>query len=421
MLSGPLGNPVVHVDVSAGELVITFNDGTTETHTLPSAGAFGIDQTARDAAAVAQTEAEAAQTDIDDHEANHPSGNTVDQDARNEAVSAKATADANTLALADKLERSDVNAGVGISVLATTGSTTALTISLTGSGLGPTELEGGQWEYTYFAQPTPGEIGYVGTAISPGIFEWIFDTGGSFSAARAQLLALTAHDEIEIRQTAARHQLITLTLAPTLSGDNVTVTGTTTPRLNHERPASNSNVTVTLIPGPIQGVDQTARDDAAAALAAHAGMATAHHTPPTGGTDDAAVQALINTHAAMPNVHHAPGDGTGGPTLLGSFTGTLSSTAWTGTTLTPTAGKAMMAVVYVGANTLQTFTWNGWGMSWFPRTKFDATNTTEAAWRYNFRTSGSKFVYMGRAANGNLQLRTGGNATDTFVFEFWEM
>ena len=75
---GTAGNPVVDVDVSAGELVITFNDGTTETHTLPSGMSvlIGIDQTARDAAtAVAQTEAaDAAQTEIDDHEANHPTG-----------------------------------------------------------------------------------------------------------------------------------------------------------------------------------------------------------------------------------------------------------------------------------------------------------------------------------------------------------
>ena len=34
----------------------------------------GADQTARDAAAVAQTTADDAQTDIDDHEANHPGG-----------------------------------------------------------------------------------------------------------------------------------------------------------------------------------------------------------------------------------------------------------------------------------------------------------------------------------------------------------
>ena len=378
----------------------------------------GVDQDARDAA-------EAAQTDIDDHEANHPSGGSgTDQTARDAAA-------ANTTALVRKLERNDVNAGVGISVLATTGSSTELTISLTGSGMGPTNLAGDQWEWTYNSQPRAGEVSFVGTAISPGIYEWVFDTGGSFSAARNQLLGLTAHDEIEIRQTATRHQLITLTLAPTLSGDNVTVTGTLDRGESRLLPANNSNVTILLIPGPIQGVDQTARDDAAAAqttadtntsaLAAHAGMATAHHTPPTGGTDDAAVQALINTHAAMPNVHHAPGDGTGGPSLLGSYTGTLSNTAWTGTTLTPTAGRAMIGVIYVGANIFQTVTWHGWGMSWYPRTRFDATNAADGAWRYNFRSGGSQLIYVGRAANGNIQVRVHGVQAETFELEFWEM
>ena len=40
---GTTGNPVTDVQVVAGELVITFQDGSTETHTLPAAGAFGID------------------------------------------------------------------------------------------------------------------------------------------------------------------------------------------------------------------------------------------------------------------------------------------------------------------------------------------------------------------------------------------
>ena len=279
---GTTGNPVVDVEVISGELVITFADGSSETHTLPAAGAFGVDQTARDLAGTAHTEAEAAQTDIDDHEANHPSGSTVDQDARNEAVGAQATADANTLALADKLERSDVNAGVGISVLADIGSTTGVTISLTGSGLGPMALEGGQWQWAYTNAPNPGEIGFHGTAITVGIYEWIFDVGGSYGAAQAQLLALTTHDEIEIRQHATRHQLVTLTSSPTLSAGHVTVTGTLDRGSSFLLPEDNADVSVTLIPGPIQGVDQTARDDAAAALAAHAGMATAHHTRPLG-------------------------------------------------------------------------------------------------------------------------------------------
>ena len=847
---GTTGNPVVDVDVSAGELVITFNDGTTETHTLPSAGTFGIDQTARDSAATAQTAADTAQTaagtaqtaadtaqtEIDDHESNHPSGGTgVDQTARD-------AAEANATALADKMERSDVSAGVGISVLATTGSTTALTISLTGSGMGPTTLSGGQWRFDYNSGPPDGRVFYNGNTTP---LEWVFATGGAFNSARAQLLALTPHDEIEIRQTAARHQLITLTLAPTLSGDNVTVTGTTPPRLNHERPENNAAVTVTLIPGPIQGVDQTARDAAGDAQADIDDHETNHpssgytnqdardaarsvvfdwaeqsngslipdakvsrqiyvqssgvnintnlgHTPgdvvieidsgvakfylahssgppfytlvgsttttqlssiaswalagnsddipsdklpvgrfvpnPSGATDgqvakvqggvwtiaddsegtpsgltasaiaslnmapDVAVHSravfaavfdtslykyefghlirLMRSTAGLgrqinpsgnignlgkvPVVHTDGGDfhyqlqkpaelptvasnapsnpdhmnsailykdtaegetatelyykrrhdresviiaindtsprsfgtehrsfgwtnriildtaepvpgaspypstpphweafirvqniasglyewrlytdqsfttlntlyldmrdqddpdthiqnvamtqpvneaywttGTylyntfpfydiagrarrpvirirsandtlsssiihlipvddvretlvdedrlhqvyadlqdiflqhlenltpsGGPTRLGTYTGTLSNTAWTTVPITPTAGKAMIGIVYLGANTHNSFTWNGWGMSWFPRTKFDSTVPSEAAWRYNVRTSGSQLIYVGRAGNGQVQIRVGSVNTESFALEFWEM
>ena len=266
---GTVGNPVVNVEVSGTDLVITFADGTTETDTLPSGAAFGVDQDARNSAAAAQVAADAAQAEIDNHEANHPGGiGGIDQTARDAAA-------ANTLALGDKLERPDVNAGVGISVLATPGSSTAMTISLTSSGMGPITLSGGQWQYTYFAQPTPGEIGYVGTSISPGVFEWVFDTGGAYASAQAELLALMPFDEVEIRESATRYQLIAVTVIPTLSGDNVTVTGTTTPRLSHERPQSNANVTVLLIPGPIQGVDQMARDE----ILEH--EASAHNTDTT--------------------------------------------------------------------------------------------------------------------------------------------
>ena len=128
-----------------------------------------------------------------------------------------------------------------------------------------------------------------------------------------------------------------------------------------------------------------------------------------------AVQALINTHAATPNVHHA------GPSLLGSYTGTLSNTAWTATSLTPTAGKAMVGVVYVGANTHNSFTWNGWSMSWYPRNRYDATNAADGAWRYNFRSSGSQLIYVGRAGDGSIQVRVNGVQTETFEFEFWEL
>ena len=102
---GTVGNPVVGVNVSGSDLVISFADGTTRTDPLPAGGGGGMfsgtDQTARDAAAAAQTTAggattaaAAAQSDIDAHEANHPSGGAgVDQTARDAAAAAQADLD----------------------------------------------------------------------------------------------------------------------------------------------------------------------------------------------------------------------------------------------------------------------------------------------------------------------------------------
>ena len=269
---GTTGNPVVDVQVSSGDLVITFQDGTTDTHTLPAAGTFGVDQTARDLAGDAQA-------DIDDHETNHPSSSYTDQNARDAARSV----------VSDWAEQGN------------------------GSHIPPAK--------------TSRKIFVATSSIN------VNDEPGSGS---------NVHD-IHLYATASEWQLFE-----------------------------------------------------------HLGTSPPYLT----------LRSIIS---------EGGGGGGGGATLLGSYTGTLSSTAWTDTGLTPTAGKAMLATAYVGANTHSSFTWNGWGMSWFPRTRFDATNATEATWRYNFRTSGSKFVYMGRAANGNLQIRTGGNATDNFSFEFWEL
>ena len=87
---GTTGNPVTNVAISGGNLVVTFDDGTTRDDPLPAGmtGGDGTDQTARDAAVQAQTRADDAasaaanaQADIDAHEANHPSGGAgVDQD-----------------------------------------------------------------------------------------------------------------------------------------------------------------------------------------------------------------------------------------------------------------------------------------------------------------------------------------------------
>ena len=104
---GPAGNPVVDVDYSGTTLTVTYADATSEqftvaggggvdqtardtatahaadanAHHTPPTGGGTTDQTARDAAATAQTTAGTAQADIDDHEANYPSGGGVDDAA----------------------------------------------------------------------------------------------------------------------------------------------------------------------------------------------------------------------------------------------------------------------------------------------------------------------------------------------------
>ena len=63
---GSVGNPVTDVDIDAGQLVVTFADGTVDRQDLPTGpGGAGLDQTARDAAAAAQTTADAATTEAE--------------------------------------------------------------------------------------------------------------------------------------------------------------------------------------------------------------------------------------------------------------------------------------------------------------------------------------------------------------------
>ena len=105
---GTTGNPVTNVAISGGNLVVTFNDGTTRDDPLPvgMTGGDGTDQTARDAAADAQatadgatTSAANAQAEIDAHEANHPGGGAgVDQTARDAAANAQSEIDAHEAA-----------------------------------------------------------------------------------------------------------------------------------------------------------------------------------------------------------------------------------------------------------------------------------------------------------------------------------
>lgn len=59
--TGVPGNPVVDVQITGDELIVSYADGSSQAHTLPAGGmgGSGVDQTARDAAAAAQRTANA--------------------------------------------------------------------------------------------------------------------------------------------------------------------------------------------------------------------------------------------------------------------------------------------------------------------------------------------------------------------------
>ena len=93
---GSPGNPVTGVTLSADTLTVTFADGTSESTPFTPGAGDGTDQTARDAAAQAQTRAgdaasaaANAQADIDAHEAGP---HNTDAGARTAAAAAAATA-----------------------------------------------------------------------------------------------------------------------------------------------------------------------------------------------------------------------------------------------------------------------------------------------------------------------------------------
>ena len=110
---GSPGNPVTNVAISGGNLVVTFNDGTTRDEPLPAGMAGdGTDQTARDAAAAAQGTADnaatAATAAADTANANtgrldaFPAGTGgVDQTARDAADGAQTAADGAQADIAD--------------------------------------------------------------------------------------------------------------------------------------------------------------------------------------------------------------------------------------------------------------------------------------------------------------------------------
>ena len=111
------------------------------------------------------------------------------------------------------------------------------------------------------------------------------------------MLDLAAGDRVEIVQNQTRHQTITVTSASTLLGVIVTITGRADRGSTFEIPAHNSSVTITLIPGPVQGVDQTARDSATDNALAIAANTTAIAAIPT-----AVIWARENNGQIIPTV-----------------------------------------------------------------------------------------------------------------------
>ena len=362
---GTVGNPVTDVDIVGTELRITFSDGTTEMLDLPAAGGGTVDQTARDSAASAQTAADAAQTDVDEHEANHPSGGTgVDQTARatasnaaTAAGNAQGTADANATAIALRLQRGDVSPGTGIAIVPTEGSTTGLTISAVETTSGPTVLTGA-WSWITFS-PNAGEVMPSDTVVPPAIDTWIFNTtGATYDDDRAALLALASGATILFYQSDDRQQTVTLTETPTLSGSTVTVTGSgsRTGGFGELGPANFGTLTITLTPAPsggMGGVDQDARDaamQAAAAAVAAQGTADGAQTTADGaataaagaqGTADGAAtsagaaQATANTGIA--NAANAQSTADGAATSAGTAQGTAAAAQTTANAAQTTA------------------------------------------------------------------------------------
>ena len=97
---GSAGNPVTDVQVAGSSMKIVFSDGTTRTEALPSGMGGGplTDQDARDSAAAAQSRANAAQAEIDAHEATPHNHDTTARDA---ALNAQTAANDAQGAIAD--------------------------------------------------------------------------------------------------------------------------------------------------------------------------------------------------------------------------------------------------------------------------------------------------------------------------------
>ena len=259
---------------------MTYQDGTAETFTIAT-GTVGVDSVARQQAANAQTAASAAQVTATNANTSAAAADQRAEDAGTAAAAAQAAASGNTGLIGDlntnlqsvratHLQQHDIQSGSGIAVdlIDDVDNGPGVRIRNTSQGSsGPQALDGA-WQYGVggLIQLDAGEVLYAGDALPGQLDTWRFGTPSS--AAIDQLTGLAVGSTIEIRQSASRHQTVTLTATPTVSGGNVVALGTTDRASNSEIPANSAIVNVTLNEPVIVPVDQTARDAAAAAQAA---------------------------------------------------------------------------------------------------------------------------------------------------------
>ena len=189
----------------------------------------------------------------------------------------------------------------------------------------------GAWTYEDDPQLVAGEVRYVGDVQIGEVDTWIFHTGGAFSDDRQPLLDLAIGDTVEIVQSVTRHQTVTVTAASTISGNILTVTGTGDRGLSNQIPADGATVTITLTPGPIEGVDKTAR-----ALATQNERTIAGHTTQleslvrsfVGATFTGGVITFTRANGATTTLNVGGGGGgtaDGGQTLTQFWAGALTA------------------------------------------------------------------------------------------------
>ena len=285
-----------------------------------------------------------------------------------------------------------------------------------GTATGPVEIPG-PWRFTYQTPTQAGLVYYANAEPAGTLDEWIFTTGSN-AEARDQLTDLEIGDVLRIEESASRHQTITLSLAPGISGLNVTIYGTADRVGQFEIPETNADVTVSVIPPLRPGLDQMARDDAATAqsdIDAH--ELTAHNTDTTARTAAAAATAEITAHEATPH-----GGGSGSSTLAktGAFAAPGSAAnVWVSTLLTPSATATLIGIQFVDA----TLAAGGltdvddWVIGWLDGERLRAGKTA----RVNTRPSNQTRVYAIDMLAGVVRFR--GNAIgagEGLVVQVWE-